>query len=247
MGYALRSVGLTYGDGHVLEPHAHDWGQLIFASSGTMRVAAAAALWLVPPGRALWAPPGVVHAIAMRGTVAMRTIYVPPERAAALPPQCAALEVDPLLRALILHIVERGMLREDAAADARLAGVFLDRLGAARGLLLQLPMPRDVRLRALAERLWADPADGRTLAALARAAGISVRTIQRGFLAQTAMRFVAWRQRLRLIHAVTALHGGASVTQAAAQAGYASTSAFIAAFRQQMGETPARYAKLRPR
>ena len=81
MGFALRSVGLTYGDGHVLPSHAHDWGQLIFAMTGTMRVEAADALWLVPPGRALWAPPKVLHAIAMRGKVAMRTIYVPPERA----------------------------------------------------------------------------------------------------------------------------------------------------------------------
>jgi len=35
------------------------------------------------------------------------------------------------------------------------------------------------------------------------------------------------------------------VTAAGAQAGYASTSAFIAAFKQQIGETPARYLKNR--
>ena len=38
MSYALRSVGLTFADGHVLHEHAHPWGQLIFASAGTMRV-----------------------------------------------------------------------------------------------------------------------------------------------------------------------------------------------------------------
>ncbi len=245
MRYALRSVGLTYGDGHVLEPHSHGWGQVIFASSGTMRVDADAALWLVPPGRALWAPPDVVHAIEMRGTVAMRTIYVPPERARTLPPQCAALEIDTLLRALILHIVGRGMLIEGQDADERLAGVFLDRLKQAQSLVLHLPMPRDARARALAEALWADPADGRTLPALARRVRLSARTVQRIFQDETAMRFVEWRQRLRLIHAITALSGGANVTQAGAAAGYASTSAFIAAFRQQMGETPSRYARRR--
>lgn len=241
MRYALRSVGLTYGDGHQLEAHAHGWGQLIFAASGTMRVEAAAALWLVPPGRALWAPPGVVHAIGMRGAVAMRTVYVPQERVGPLPAQCTALEVDALLRELILHVVRRGMLREDDPADARLAGVFLDRLAAAERLVLQLPMPADARLRALAERLWSG--DARTLPALARAAGLSVRSVQRGFLDETQMRFVEWRQRLRLIQAITALQTGASVTAAGAEAGYASTSAFIAAFRQQMGTTPARYMR----
>ncbi|MEJ1968292.1 MAG: helix-turn-helix transcriptional regulator [Rhizomicrobium sp.] len=245
MRYALRSLALTYGDGHVLEAHSHPWGQLIFAGSGTMRVEAAAALWLVPPGRALWAPPDVAHAIAMRGVTAMRTIYIPPERAGGLPPLCTAMEVDPLLRELILHIASRQMLAEGVDADERLAGVFLDRLGQAERLVLHLPMPKDVRMRGLAEKLWADASDVRTLAALARAAKVSARTVQRVFQAQTGLGFAQWRQRLRLIHAIAELHAGASVTTAAAAAGYASTSAFIAAFRQQTGKTPGRYVKAR--
>src|SRR5689334_8539259 len=71
MSYALRSVALTFGDGHQLHEHEHPWGQLIFASAGTMRVKAEAAWWLVPPGRALWAPPGTRHEIEARGTLAM--------------------------------------------------------------------------------------------------------------------------------------------------------------------------------
>ncbi|MBL6613179.1 MAG: helix-turn-helix transcriptional regulator [Reyranella sp.] len=245
MTFALRSVGLTYGDGQVLPAHRHDWGQLIFAMTGTMRVEVADALWLVPPGRALWAPPNVVHSIAMRGKVAMRTIYVPPERAGILPPACTALEVDALLHELILHIVERGMLHEEEAADARLAEVFTDRLAAAPRLALHLPMPRHPRAAGLALRLCLSPADARTLPALARIAKLSARTVQRVFADETGMRFVEWRQRLRLIHAITALDMGASVTEAGAQAGYASTSAFIAAFKAQMGETPARYVRAR--
>jgi len=243
MAFALRSVGLTYGDGHVLPSHKHDWGQLIFAMTGTMRVEAAEALWLVPPGRALWAPPGVAHAIAMRGKVAMRTIYVSPERAGALPAVCTALEVDALLRELILHIVARGMLDDAAPADVRLAEVFTDRLAAAPRLVLHLPMPRDPRAAGLALRLCLRPADTRTLPTLARAAKLSARTVQRVFAGETGMRFVEWRQRLRLIHAITALDMGASVTDAGAGAGYASTSAFITAFKQQMGDTPAKYVR----
>ena len=61
MGYVLRSDSLTFGDGHEIEAHARTWGQLIFAATGSMRVLAADALWLVPQGRALWAPPEVTH------------------------------------------------------------------------------------------------------------------------------------------------------------------------------------------
>src|SRR4029453_15934940 len=81
----------------------------------------------------------------------------------------------------------------------------------------------------------AGPAD---LNELAAAAGASVRTLQRVFLIETGLGFAQWRQRLRLLQAVTKLSTGASVTQAGNEAGYTSTSAFIAAFRKQLGQTP---------
>jgi AraC-like DNA-binding protein len=241
MAYALRSLGQSFSDGHLLEAHTHPWGQVIFAETGTMRVVADYALWLVPQGRALWAPPHVAHEITMRGPVAMRGIYVPPERAGALPDVCRAYEVSPLLRELIIHIVSRGMLDAANPEHDRLAGVFLDLFAKSEELPLALPMPRDARALALATRLRDEPADDARIETLAKEAGASPRTLQRLFRAETNMRFVEWRLRLRLLQAVTQLGAGASVTEAGANAGFSSTSAFIAAFRQQMGHTPARY------
>ncbi len=241
MAYALRSLGQSFSDGHVLDTHTHPWGQVIYAATGTMRVSADDALWLVPQGRALWAPPGVRHEIAMRGTVAMRSIYVPPGRAGPLPDVCRAYDVSPLVRELILHIVSRGMLDEAVADQDRLAGVFLDNFATSEQLPLALPMPRDARALALARRLRDAPADDARIETLARETGASARTLQRLFRAETNMRFVEWRLRLRLLQAVAQLGLGASVTEAGAHAGFSSTSAFIAAFRQQMGHTPARY------
>ena len=243
VAYALRSLAATYGDGADLHAHDHPWGQLIYAATGTMRVMAGDALWLVPQGRALWAPPRMTHEIEMRGEVQMRTIYVSPERADFLPAVCRAVEVNQLLRELILHVVSIGKLADTVPEHARLAGVFLDVLRKAEVVPLTLPMPRDARALALANRLREEPADDAQVEALARQAGASVRTLQRLFRAETNMRFAEWRQRLRLLHAVALLGDGASVTEAGADAGFASTSAFIAAFRQQIGHTPARYKR----
>jgi AraC-like DNA-binding protein len=113
----------------------------------------------------------------------------------------------------------------------------------AEDLPLALPMPRDARALVLANRLREMPADDAQIEALARKAGASARTLQRLFRAETNMRFAEWRQRLRLLQAVALLGDGASVTEAGAEAGFASTSAFIAAFRQQIGHTPARYKR----
>ena len=66
--------------------------------------------------------------------------------------------------------------------------------------------------------------------------------MERLFLAETKMTAGEWRRRLRLLHGVRLLAGGESVSNAAIRAGYASTSAFIAAFKRTFGMTPSRYA-----
>jgi AraC-like DNA-binding protein len=50
-----------------------------------------------------------------------------------------------------------------------------------------------------------------------------------------------WRRQRMLLRGLERVVGGASVKDAAATAGYASPSAFIAAFRNAFGTTPARY------
>jgi AraC-like DNA-binding protein len=240
-GLSIRSLAVSYRHGHALEEHCHPWAQLIYAASGVMQVATPGAAWIVPSTRALWVPPGVPHAIAMRGRVAMRTLYLSPARALGLPRECRALEVAPLLRELVLHVVALGML--DCASDAheRLAGLLVDLLAASETAPLSLPLPRDARARALADRMLAEPGAAATLAELSRGTGASLRTLQRLFPAETGLSLEAWRIRTRMQHGVVRLAAGASVTDAALEVGYQSPSAFIAAFKQAFGVTPARY------
>ncbi|MEA1650257.1 helix-turn-helix transcriptional regulator [Nitrospirillum sp. BR 11164] len=242
--FLIRSLALTFSDGHRLHSHKHDWGQLLYAARGVMRVVADGVAWLVPPAQAVWLPPGAPHMVEMRGGVAMRTLYIAPALAAAagaMPAGCQVLGVAPLLRELILHVVAVGMLRADRVDQARLAGVVMDRLAAAERLPLSLIWPRDRRALAVAERLRQDPADEADLEALGAAVGASARTLQRLFKEETGLRFGEWRQQLRLLHAASLLGTGLSVTQAGLEAGYGSTSAFVSAFRRRLGVTPARY------
>jgi AraC-like DNA-binding protein/catechol 2,3-dioxygenase-like lactoylglutathione lyase family enzyme len=240
MAHLVRALAATYADGYHIPAHTHGWGQLIYAVSGVMRVRAADTLWLVPPAQAIWAPAGVAHEIWARGDFAMRTLYFAPEFAERLPADCRALDVAPLLRELVLRIVQGQRLDDAAPAERRLAEVAVDLVADASVLPVSLPMPKDARAVRLAERLKDEPACEAELDALARDAGASARTVQRLFLDETGLRFSEWRQRLRLIHAASLLAEGASVTDAGLEAGYASTSAFIAAFRKRFGRTPAR-------
>lgn len=240
MATALRCLAATYYGGFHIRPHRHHWAQLIYAAAGTMRVRAVDALWIVPPARAVWVPAGIEHEIHGLGDFAMRTLYFPREVVERLPDECCALDVVPLLRELVLELVERCPIELEDAPAMRLADVAIDCIARARTLPLQLPLPRDPRAGRLAEALQADPSSAAELPELARAAGASARTMQRLFLAETGLPFSQWRQRLRLLHAATALGSGKSVTEAGLAAGYAGTSAFIAAFRKHFGFTPSR-------
>ena len=237
----MRGLAVTYRDGARLDRHTHPWAQLVYAATGVMRVATPDAAWLVPPTRAIWVPGGVAHEIEMRGTVAMRTLYLAPAGEHPRLEACRALEVAPLLRELILHIVRLGMLDVDNPAHARLEGLLTDLLAAGETAPLVLPLPADPRARGFADRLLADPADTAPLADLARGAGASLRTLQRLFLAETGLSLEAWRGRVRMQQAVVSLSAGAPVTQAALDAGYRGASAFIAAFKRAFGVTPSRY------
>ncbi len=240
-GYLVRSAATTYPDGFRLDRHDHPWGQLAFCNSGVMRVASDAAAWFSPPTRAIWLPAGAAHEIVMKGEVATRFLYICPELAEPLPTQPEVLEVAPLLRELILHILRLRMLHPSRPVEDRLARLLIDLTSQARRVDLVLPLPSDRRALALAEQLQDEPANGASLGDLARRAGASLRTLQRLFPAETGLTLETWRQKARLIWSITRLSAGASVSTAAFDAGYESPSAFIAAFKRQFGVTPGRF------
>ncbi len=218
-----------------------DWDQLAYASRGVMSVRTAHGTWVVPPHRAVWIPAGVAHKVDLSGRVSIRTLFFARGLARSLPRRCQAVNVTPLLRELILAAVKHGLLRRRVSAQARLARIILDQLETLPAAPLQLPMPRDPRARKAAELLQAEPGEPVTLRDVAREAGASKRTLERLFRVETQMTLGRWRQRLRLVAALRLLAAGYAVTRVALDVGYNSPSAFVAAFRRQLGTTPARY------
>ena len=93
--------------------------------------------------------------------------------------------------------------------------------------------------RGVAAQLREDP--GADLDVIARDLGASRRTIEWRFHEQTGMSLGRWRQRLQLAMAIELLASGASVGETGRAVGYSSTSAFVTAFRRQLGTTPGRY------
>ncbi len=236
----VRSYAVTHPGGTVVLPQASGWDQLIHASTGVMTVHADTARWVVTPERAVWVPGGVEHRIELDGQVRLRTLYVRSgiigsNRLSAV----AALQLSPLVRELVLHLVASAPLWFTDDRSERLVRVLADLLGEQEPVPMRLPWPSDPRASALAERIVADPSA--TIASLASEVGASVRTLERRFVAETSLTPQGWRRRARLLHATRLLAQGWSVTDAALAAGYSTPSAFTAAFRRDTGTTPTRY------
>jgi AraC-like DNA-binding protein len=240
-GFQIRSLAVNCPPGHVIHSHSHHWHQLIYASRGVMTVNTATGSWVVPSHRAVWIPALIEHSIHMLGVVHMRTLYLRTSLSRSLPRDCCVVNVSPLLRELILHTIQIGMLDRNIPFQRRLTGVILDQLQTLRTVALKLPMPTDARAVRVAEVLRKNPGDQRPLDQIAKETGASKRTLERLFVNETEMSFGRWRQQLRVLEALRLLAAGKPVTAVAFEIGYESTSAFISAFKTSLGTTPGRY------
>ncbi|MGO4330066.1 helix-turn-helix domain-containing protein [Cupriavidus sp. 2TAF22] len=98
-------------------------------------------------------------------------------------------------------------------------------------------MPPSGHVRCL-RALEADPGDNRALPELAHAANTTERTLARRCRRDLGMSFAEWRQRMRVLKAMSLLEAGRTVEAIALDLGYGSASAFISMFRRMMGVTP---------
>jgi AraC-like DNA-binding protein/mannose-6-phosphate isomerase-like protein (cupin superfamily) len=235
--------GRDLASGDTLAFHRHRRAQLVYASDGVMTVTTRSAAYLVPPLRAVWMPGGVEHQIEARSAVSMRTLYIEPAAASALPTEIRVLNITPLLRELIIAAVANGNRYASDSPAARIMPVILDQIQAQPVASLALPIPGDARLRRLTRALLDDPADRRSLGEWSKVVGASKRTLIRLFPEQTGMTFRAWRQQRRLLRALELLSSGADVTSIALDVGYDNSSAFISMFRRCLGTTPLQYLR----
>src|SRR5689334_10553428 len=171
---AVAAMPKDFAAGFEILPHRHERAQLIYATAGTMRISTDDGVWVVPPQRALWMPAGVRHSIVMLGDTTMRTLYVR-EDAVTMPTACRVLSVSPLLRELIVRATELPVQYDENGAAGHVVALILAELQGLQTLSLQLPMPRDPRLRSLCQALIEQPGDQRPLAAWARTLNSSAR------------------------------------------------------------------------
>jgi AraC-like DNA-binding protein/mannose-6-phosphate isomerase-like protein (cupin superfamily) len=234
----IAAMSKSFDDGFEVRPHHHPRDQLVYAVTGVMRVRTETEAWVVPPDRAVYLPAGTQHGISMRGLVTMTTLYIARPATSDLPNAPTVLEVSPLLRDLVLALIDEPVMYDEEGRGGAMAFLIFSEISKARRLPLMIPMPRDQRLLRVCEALLADPSSRATLESWADTAGASVRTLSRLFEDELGLTFIAWRQRVRFHSALEAIIAGEPIARVAERNGYRSSSAFSTAFRHVMGHAP---------
>jgi AraC-like DNA-binding protein len=217
-----------FGHASVVPMHSHREAQLVVSLRGIATIGTGDQDWAVTPRSMLWLASDMPHRVHTTADHQWLVLSFPPELVARATGWVEA-------SGFVHDLVERVGHAPDPERRARLTAVLVDEL-------VEL-VPVNARLRRVTELVTLHPAT--SVAALARAVGMSERTFRRWFRADVGTSFTRWHQQRVVDRAIEQLDRGDSVKCVAADLGYTSTSAFIAMFKRVMNVSPQRYLRSR--
>lgn len=222
-----------------------DQHYLLCASRGALRLEARGQQWVLPPARAALIAAGEPIQVAIPQPVRTSSVLFDRGFAPQPPSPLTVFDLSPLARALISECVE---WPEEAAPLPPYALSLFGALAAVAWRLAEHPSPVVVpagqspelrrALTLTSERLTEDL----RFEDIAREVGLVPRSLARRFEEEAGLTWRAVLRRMRVLRAIEELAAGdESVTGIAHRVGYASLSAFNAAFRDLTGRTPTDY------
>lgn len=236
---------LLLGPGGTVPAHSHSLTQVVAPRTGLLAVTTPAATWMIAgPSRAIIIPAAVEHSHRAHTRSEVITLLLSKESRAApeCPEQPTAVMLTPLAQSTLRALDDNSRHSEQRQAlkcvlQHELFDVQWRRLGGPA-----LPTPKDPRLLSMLDLMIRFPEHRHELGELARQVGATERTLQRLISAELAITFTQWRTLIRVIVSLGFLADGKAVSATAHRCGFTSTSAYIAAFRRTMHQTPGAYA-----
>ena len=233
----LTTERLVHPGGYHTPWHSHHAGQLWRIAAGLLVIETPLGRSVVPAKHIGWIPPGQQHAAFSESAIEGCAVYLDPAHCEGLPEEATLFESDDFTDALFSRLSVAG-----SEYDPRKLILLLEELALASQVRFYLPVPTDPRLKNVGRKLLQSVDDNQTVESHASRAGMSVRTFNRRFSAETGMNFVNWRQLARVMQAMEWLAAGKPVGWIALSCGYSSVSAFIEVFRTWTGKTPGQWA-----
>jgi AraC-like DNA-binding protein len=220
---------------------------LLYALDGLMRLEADGRCWTLPPARAAWIAANEPIGVQIDRKIACCSILFSPDVYVGPSHPLRVFDMTPLLREVMLELRPFGPDCTDLPPHARqmfdLAATLAERLSANPSRAWMPTVRSDVLRRAL--DITKENLDtAQSFDDVASAAGATPRTLARRFADELGMTWRQAQRRMRMVHAVEALSDAkVSITEVAFATGYNSLSAFNAAFREFMDQTPSEFRR----
>jgi len=219
-----------------------DQHYLLYASRGALRLEADGTSWTLPPARAALIRAGVPIEVTIPQPATTASVLFSATFVASPPAVLSVFDMSPLARMLVAECSQWG---EDETPLGGYAHAMFQALAHATWALAERPSPARMpsgrsaavrrALALTAERLADEP----RIDEIAGQIGLASRSLARRFEQELGMTWRAALRRMRVLRAIELLAGtDRTVTQIAMDVGYASLSAFEAAFRDLIGKTP---------
>lgn len=238
-GWRIWTNDLVGRERRAIRQHCHDVHEVVWGATGTRTVETGPDTWIIPPTIGVLIPAGTPHGGTVAAGAGYRCTLIDPailDRDLRGP---VAIAITPAWREVVLRLRDE---RLPAPRRRRIEDAAIDLTEVVDTPSIILPLPRDPRLREIAEQLIANPAAADDLVSWGRLTGASARTITRRFTAETGLTFAEWRTHARIRAALVHLAAGATVAHVARLVGYQTTGAFVKAFRLSTGQTPGAFA-----
>jgi AraC-like DNA-binding protein len=241
--WRIGTNSFTLSDRVEWDPHIHDdRHELLWGTRGALTAETDDGYFAIPGTLGLWIPAGVSHRVTAAAGTTFRCTFIDLDVADA-PSRTTAVAMPDVIRVLLDRLENPPYLPTSPRAHAEELVVSL--LEPVEVSTIDLPLPRDTRTRMIAESLLADPADDRSIEDWGRHVGASARNLSRLFVAETGLSFSTWRTRARMRRAIEWLAADHTVAFVSRRSGYATPSAFVQAFRRELGRTPGEFASAR--
>ncbi len=184
-GVRKPSTGLLtfirdYSRGHLVPAHRHSCAQLLYASSGLVRVETSRRSWVLAPHLAILVPAEFTHETHMLTDVKLSSFHT--EHLSQWSTRdCMVIEVTPLLRELITALTAGRPVAGSSRRLALIHELLEEELRMARGAGWAIPMPQEPRLQIFCRRVIDEPSAHATLDAVASSVGLGAKTVARLF------------------------------------------------------------------
>lgn len=244
----LTGGSLRYDGGERLVTgwHFHDVHEIEYACRGMVEVETWAGHYLLPPHQAAWIPAGLHHRTTLNAGAQTLAVLFEPRLVPVAGDRVRIIAVSPLLREMMRYSERWPMWRTEsgAAADS-----FFHTLGylVAEALddemPLHLPVSADPVVAAAADYTRAHLGHV-TVSDVARAAGVSERTLRRIFTTQLGLPWRGYLLRARVLRAMAMLaQPDRSILDVSIAVGFDDPGAFARSFARHCGETPSAYKR----